>query len=140
MTEFRSIGRGTYRGCGSHSRGPQTGVTMRKQGRDKTSAQVLVICIRPDVCKVLKWKPGDYVEVEEAIGESIIVVKRVIYTHGKPDQWKLISQDKGKPNTSLIVKATMNDETCKAIFPGEVTIHHAIWEEKDGDLWLAFEA
>jgi hypothetical protein len=140
MTEFRSIGRGTYRGSGYRSRGPQTGVTMRKQGRKGTASPVLVITIRPDVCKAMKWKPGDYVKVEEAIGENIVVVKRVVYVPGTPDQWKLIPQDKGKPNTSLLVKATMNNETSTSIFPGELTAHVAIWEERDGDLWLAFEA
>ena len=140
MPEFRSVGRGVYRGCGSHAAGPTTGVTMRKQQTKDRDTPVLVITIRPDVCKVMKWKPGDYVEVLEVVGENAVCVRRVVYQSGKVDQWKLIPQDKGKPNPSLLVKATMNDYTHRAIFPGELMMHRPLWEEKDGDLWLAFEA
>ena len=136
--EWESVGRQSSRG-GVSAR--LEGVRLRLDKPHNDGPPGLRITIGEPVMRSLRWKTGDRIAVEMNLQDSVIRIRRV--NNNDPKTWKLAGTDKKRPSgicATASVRPTITDKARKAIFPGNVTSHETTWEERDGDLWVLFEA
>ena len=137
--EWESVGRESSHGRGCSAK--LDGVRLRLDNKHVEGPPGMRITISESVMKQLRWKTGDRIAVDMNFQSSAIRIRRV--TEVKPKTWKLTGTDKKRPQgiiATATVRPTITDKARKAIFPGQVTLHETTWEERDGDLWLLFEA